>query len=109
MASAKKKECIAMTKSRKNPIKPKSRARKSAKPNVGKCEPIPSPVTKTGSLLRLLSKPEGVTVEMMARETGWQAHSIRGFLAGHIRKKLGLKLSSQKGADDVRRYRTIQD
>ena len=98
-----------MTKSRKNPTKSSSRARKSAKPKVGKGEPILSPSTKTGSLLRLLSKPEGVTVEMMAREAGWQTHSIRGFLAGQVRKKLGLKLSSQKGADGIRRYRTIQN
>jgi hypothetical protein len=108
MASAPNKECIAMTKSRKNPVKSGSRARRSAKPNIGNHERTPSPTTKTAALLQLLSKPEGVTVAMMAHAVGWQNHSVRGFLAGQVRK-LGLKVSSEKGPDGVRRYRAIQN
>jgi hypothetical protein len=65
-------------------------------------------MTKTASLLALLSKPEGISVEAMAHAVGWQAHSVRGFLAGHLRKKLGLELSSEKGPGGVRLYRIIQ-
>jgi Protein of unknown function (DUF3489) len=108
MASAANKECIAMTKSRKNPTKSGSRARKSTKPNSDRRGPTPSPTTKTATLLQLLSKTEGVTVAMMAHAVGWQNHSVRGFLAGQVRK-LGLEVSSEKGADGVRRYRTIQN
>ena len=38
----------------------------------------------------------------------WQTHSVRGFLAGHVRNKLGLELSSEKGPQGIRLYRIIQ-
>src|SRR5262245_34155335 len=106
MASALITECIAMTNSRTK--SKQSRPRKPRKGTAAQPSASPSAATKTASLLALLSKPEGVTVEMMAYETGCQTHSIRGFLAGHVRKKLDLKLSSEKEADGVRRYRIIQ-
>ena len=39
--------------------------------------------------------------------TAWQQHSVRGFLAGTVKKKLGLDLASSKAKDDVRRYRIV--
>ena len=60
--------------------------------------------TKSGALLKLLSRPEGASVDAMTKATGWQQHSVRGFLAGHVRKKLNLQLSTEKGPDGVRRY-----
>ncbi len=39
--------------------------------------------------------------------TGWQAHSVRGFLAGTVKKKLGLTLVSDKAAEGPRRYRIM--
>jgi len=44
----------------------------------------------------------------MASAAGWQTHSVRGFLAGHVRKKLGLNLASEKDTEGVRLYRIIQ-
>jgi len=41
----------------------------------------------------------------MISATGWQAHSVRGFLSGSLRKKLGLDVRGMKGADGERRYR----
>ena len=41
----------------------------------------------------------------MMAATGWQAHSVRGFLSGTVRKKLGFDVSSEKDDDSVRRYR----
>ncbi len=97
-----------MTKSRKNSKQSSSRGGKSRKRSALRRSRSSSSATKTASLLALLSKPEGATVETMAHAAGWQTHSIRGFLAGHIRKKLGLKLSSEKGPEGVRRYRITQ-
>jgi predicted ArsR family transcriptional regulator len=52
--------------------------------------------TKTNSLLKLLSRPCGATINELAKAMDWQPHSVRSFLAGHVRKKLRLSLSSPK-------------
>jgi hypothetical protein len=60
--------------------------------------------TKQERMLTLLSRPEGASIEEMMQATNWQQHSVRGFLAGTVKKKLGFSLSSAKPADSVRRY-----
>ena len=61
--------------------------------------------TKHAQLLQLLSRPDGANIEDMMQATGWQQHSVRGFLAGTVKKKMGLALTSSKSEGDVRRYR----
>ena len=68
-------------------------------------EPKVERVTKQERLLTLLSQPAGASIEEMMQATDWQQHSVRGFLAGTVKKKLGFSLTSLKPNDGVRRYR----
>ncbi|QIG46784.1 DUF3489 domain-containing protein [Nordella sp. HKS 07] len=83
-----------MPKFTRHQSKTKSLSRKSGGPSL----------TKTDGLLKLLARPGGATIDELAKAAGWQLHSVRGFLAGHVRKKLGLSLSSEKAPGSDRRY-----
>jgi len=62
--------------------------------------------TKKATMLALLNRPEGATIAAMQKATGWQPHSVRGFLSGHVRKKLGMSLRSE-AAEAGRVYRLV--
>ena len=62
--------------------------------------------TKQAAVLSLLGHPEGVTIAAIVKATDWQQYSVRGFLAGVVRRKLGLTLASEK-AEGGRVYRII--
>jgi Protein of unknown function (DUF3489) len=62
--------------------------------------------SKQARMLALLSGPNGATITTVMRSTGWQPHTVRGFFAAVVRKKLGLKLESEK-TDGERLYRIV--
>lgn len=64
----------------------------------------PAGKSKQAAVVSLLLRPGGATIAAMMEATGWQSHSVRGFLTGVVRKKLKLKLESKK-IDEQRIYR----
>ena len=60
--------------------------------------------SKTAKVLDLLKRPGGATAKELMKATGWQPHSVRGFLSGTVGKKMGLSVTSTKGEDGERTY-----
>ena len=60
--------------------------------------------SKAAKILDLLKRPGGATSKELQKATGWQPHSVRGFLSGTIGKKMGLTVTSTKSEDGERSY-----
>ena len=60
--------------------------------------------SKTAKVLDLVKRSDGATLKQLMKATGWQAHSVRGFLSGTLGKKMGLKIASSKTNDGERVY-----
>ena len=88
------------------PKKAKSakKARSSKKAPKGAKKATGREGSKTAKVLDLLKRPGGATAKELMKATGWQPHSVRGFLSGTVGKKMGLAVISTKGEDGERSY-----
>jgi hypothetical protein len=98
--ASRKRASVAAQKSASKKHQPRKAKTKTSSPRGGR------PGSKQARVLAMLSRAEGVTIAAVMRATHWQQHSVRGFFAGVVRKKLGLDLRSGK-VDGNRVYRIV--
>src|SRR5262245_776827 len=100
----------ATTKKAKASQKP-AKAKKTATPKktakATKAKGMAKPGSKASIVLELMRRKEGVTLTEIAKATDCQNHSIRGFVSGHVTKKLGLRVESTKSDAGARTYRIV--
>jgi len=96
-----------MSKATSTAAKKKATRTKKAKPKAAtKTERAPRTDSKQSKLIEMLKRPEGVTIAEVVEALQWQAHTVRGAIAGALKKKLGLKIESEKvDAERGRVYR----
>jgi Protein of unknown function (DUF3489) len=79
------------------PAKRKTKAKAAKAVKAAPAEtPTPRTGTKQATMIELLKRPEGATVEQIAEATGWQHHTIRGAISGALKKKLGLTVEATR-------------
>ena len=68
----------------------------------------PRPESKQSQLIAMLKRPEGATIAEVVEALTWQSHTVRGAIAGALKKKLGLRIESEKVDLRGRVYRVIE-
>jgi len=92
------------TPTKKAPAKPKARNTKRPK--------VDASATRDGSkrseVVELMSRKSGAALDEIMRLTGWQAHTVRGFVSGTLVKKMGLNVESLRSKEKGRFYRIVR-
>jgi hypothetical protein len=102
---------VAVKKNQRRPTKaakPKATKRRGTQrvpKKTGASSTDRRPDTKQTQVINLLRRSKGATIEQMMEATGWQAHSVRGVMSGTLKKKLGLKIVSERAENRARAYR----
>ena len=96
-----------MSKASSTAAKKKTARTKKAKPKATtKAERTPRTDSKQAQLIAMLKRPAGATIAEVVEALQWQSHTVRGAIAGALKKKLGLKVESEKvDAERGRVYR----
>jgi hypothetical protein len=103
LASRRANVAPAKTKSGRKPKLANKAHKGRTKPRVAKPKVIRDG-SKTAHILELLKRPGGATSQELMKATAWLPHSVRGFLSGTVRKKMGLTVISTQGQDRQRTY-----
>jgi hypothetical protein len=85
------------------PVAPK-KAKATKEATAKDAAPTAREGSKKAIVLDMLKRPEGATLQDIMSATGWQAHSVRGFISGGLGKKMGLKIESLKTSEGARVY-----
>lgn len=88
--------------SRQKPAPTKAKNSVKDIPNASKTE------TKQQFVIRLLKKPKGANIEEICKITNWQPHSVRGFLSGTLKKRMGFVIENEKTTAGGRRYKIVK-
>jgi hypothetical protein len=86
------------------PTAAQPRSKSKSKRRGREAQPTARAGSKKAAVIAMLKRPKGATLKDVMKATGWQAHSVRGFLSGSLRKSLGLKVKSSKSTDGQRVY-----
>jgi hypothetical protein len=96
---------VAPAKGKRDKDAKKGTKRHTARPAAKKTANVAREGSKKAEVLALMRRTKGVTLAEIMEKTGWQAHTVRGFVSGTLTKKLGLNVESFRSDDKERCYR----
>jgi hypothetical protein len=96
---------VAPAKSNGDKDTKKAKRRDTARPTAKKTADVAREGSKKAEVVDLMRRSKGATLAEIMEKTGWQAHTVRGFVSGTLIKKLGLKVESFRSDDKERSYR----
>jgi hypothetical protein len=96
---------VAAAKGKPKKDAPKSKRRHTARVDAKDAASVAREGSKKSEVIDLMRRSQGATLNEIMELTGWQAHTVRGFVSGTLIKKLGLKIESFRSNEKERTYR----